>query len=292
MANDLPVTCLADVKAVLGEGPVWVPGEAALYWVDIKGPRIFRCAADGSGLTQWEPPLRVASLASRSGGGFVAGTEHGLARIDLAAGSFDIAFDPEPERTSNRFNDGKLDRAGNFWAGTMDDAEERATGALYRVDSGLGCTRADDGYKVTNGPAFSPDGRLLYHNDSARQVIYRFDHAQDGSLADKRIFAQFTGAEGFPDGMTVDSQGCLWVAFWDGWAIRRFDPDGGCMLTVPMPVARPTSCTFGGTALDQLFVTSASIGLDQKARAMQPYAGGLFVLKPGVAGIADIPFAG
>jgi xylono-1,5-lactonase len=285
-----PVQCIADVHAVLGEGPVWVPRESALFWLDIKGLKIFRLDVRGQ-LTEWRTPMRVGSLVPRKSGGFIGGTEEGIAVIDPEARRFDILFNPEEDRPRNRFNDGKLDRQGRFWAGTMDDAEREDSGTLYRIDDDLSCHAMDGGYRVTNGPAFSPDGKLIYHNDSARQLTYVFDLA-DGKLGERRIFLKFKEGEGFPDGMTVDSEGCLWIAFWDGWCVRRYSPSGEWLETVRMPVARPTSCAFGGLDLDQLYITSASIGLDEAALKMQPNAGGLFMVTPGVRGLGDVPFAG
>jgi sugar lactone lactonase YvrE len=292
MENGERAVCVADVRAVLGEGPVWVAREQALYWADIKGWRIFRRAFETGEVTSWEPPFRICSLAPREGGGFVAGAENGFAFIDPEAGRFDLHANPEPERPTNRFNDGKLDRAGRFWAGTMDDEEIEASGALYRLDGDLSWRRLDDGYRVTNGPAFGPGGRLMYHNDSARQLTYVFDLDEEGNASNRRIFAQFGGGEGYPDGMTVDAEGCLWIAFWDGWCLRRFAPDGELLGVVEVPVQRPTSCVFGGPALDHLFITSASIGLSQEELAGQPAAGGLFMMKPGVSGVADVLFPG
>jgi sugar lactone lactonase YvrE len=132
----------------------------------------------------------------------------------------------------------------------------------------------------------------MYHNDSARQVTYVFDLAADGIASNRRAFAQFHEGDGYPDGMTIDAEGCLWIAFWDGWCVRRLSPGGELLQTVEMPVARPTSCAFGGPQLDRLYVTSASIGLDERDLAMQPNAGGLFMLLPGVQGLADVPFRG
>jgi sugar lactone lactonase YvrE len=259
--------------------------------VDIKGRRIFRRSAEGA-LTEWATPLRVGSLAPREEGGFVAGTEHGFAFVDPEADRYDVLIDPERDRTTNRFNDGKLDRRGCFWAGTMDDEEKTATGALYRLCARLDPVRVDDGYKVTNGPAFSRDGRTMYHNDSALQITYAFDLDESGDASNRRVFARFGKGEGYPDGMTVDAEGCLWIAFWDGWCLRRLSPDGECIATVDVPVQRPTSCAFGGAGLGELFVTSARIGLDEAALADQPLAGGLFLLDPGVRGLADGAFAG
>ena len=267
-----------------------MPRESALFWLDIKGLKVFRLDVRGQ-LTAWPAPLRVGSLVPRKSGGFIAGTENGIAAIDPETGRFDILFNPEEDRPGNRFNDGKLDRQGRFWAGTMDDGEREDSGVLYRIDDDLSWHPMDRGYRVTNGPAFSPDGKLMYHNDSARQLTYVFDLA-DGQPGDRRIFLEFKEGEGFPDGMTVDSEGCLWIAFWDGWCVRRYSPSGEWLETVKMPVARPTSCAFGGLDLDQLYITSASIGLDEAAREMQPNAGGLFMVTPGVRGLGDAPFAG
>jgi D-xylonolactonase len=283
--------CVADVHAVLGEGPVWVRRESALFWVDIKGLKIFRLDVRGK-LTEWPTPMRVGSLAPRKSGGFIGGTEDGIAAIDSEAGRFDILFNPEEDRPGNRFNDGKLDRQGRFWAGTMDDAEKAATGSLYRIDADLGCTWIDGHYHVTNGPAFSPDGRRMYHNDSVLRITYAYDLDGDGNATGRRPFLKFGEEDGHPDGMTVGAEGCLWVCFWDGWCVRRFSPDGELLHRLDMPVARPTSCAFGGPDLDRLYISSASIHLDEAALAMQPNAGGLFMVSPGVRGLADVPFAG
>ena len=290
MAAESPVKCVADVHAVLGEGPVWVARESALFWLDIKGLKVFRLDLRGQ-LTEWPAPFRVGSIVPRKSGGFIGGTEDGIAAIDPEAGKFDILFNPEEDRPGNRFNDGKLDRQGRFWAGTMDDGEREDSGTLYRIDDDLSWHSMDGGYRVTNGPAFSPDGKVMYHNDSARQLTYVFD-LRDGQLGERRIFLQFKEGEGFPDGMTVDAEGCLWIAFWDGWCVRRYSPSAEWLATVKLPVARPTSCAFGGLDFDQLYITSASIGLDEAARQMQPNAGGLFMITPGVRGLQDAPFAG
>jgi sugar lactone lactonase YvrE len=285
------VHCVADVQAVLGEGPVWVAREGALYWVDIKGCKIVRRGEDGQ-RSEWPTPMRVGSLAPRAGSGFIAGTDEGVAEIDLNSGRFELVARPEADLPRNRFNDGKVDRAGRFWAGTMDDREQDASGTLYRIERGLKLTAVDTGYRVTNGPAFSPAGDIMYHNDSARQVTYAFDLDGEGNASNRRTFLQFGAGDGFPDGMTVDAEGCLWIAFWDGGCIRRFAPSGERLRTVRMPVTRPTSCAFGGPDFDRLYVTSARIDLDEKALEMQPKAGGLFMVDAGVRGIAEIPFGG
>ena len=290
MTTDSTVQCVADVHAVLGEGPVWVSRERALYWVDINGRKIFRLT-DTREASEWPTPFRVGSIAPRAGGGFIAGTDEGIAAIDLDGGKFEVVARPEANLPGNRFNDGKVDRRGRFWAGTMDDAERQDSGTLYCFDDGLNGSAVDRGYRVTNGPAFSPSGDRMYHNDSARQVTYVFD-LEGGAAANRRTLIKFREGDGFPDGMTVDSDGCLWIAFWDGGCVRRFSADGEWLETVEMPVSRPTSCAFGGSDLDRLYVTSASRDLDSEALTMQPKAGGLFMLVPGVRGLPDLPFAG
>lgn len=291
MNAESSVQCVADVHAVLGEGPVWVARETALYWLDIKGLKIFRLSDDGQ-FEEWATPLRVGSLAPRKSGGFIGGTEGGIAFIDPAADRFELVAKPEENLPDNRFNDGKVDRRGRFWAGSMDDTEQHSTGTLYCVGPDLSWEAVDGEYKVTNGPAFSPSGDIMYHNDSARQVVYAFDMDSSGRPGGRRVFMQFGPGDGYPDGMTVDAEGCLWIAFWDGWAVRRYSPGGDWLQTVRMPVARPTSCAFGGRDLDRLYITSASIGLDESALQMQPNAGGLFMITPDVRGLADAPFAG
>jgi sugar lactone lactonase YvrE len=291
MNAESTVKCIADVRAVLGEGPVWVAREAALYWVDIKGRKIFRIDEQGE-RREWATPMRVGSLAPRASGGFIGGTDEGIAEIDLHAERFTIIDNPEAHLPDNRFNDGKVDRSGRFWAGTMDDTEKNSTGTLYRVAADLSATAIDQGYKVTNGPAFSPSGDIMYHNDSARQVTYAFDLDAEGNASNRRVFARYGEGDGYPDGMTVDAEGCLWIAFWDGWCVRRYSPAGECIAKLDVPVSKPTSCAFGGADLDQLYITSASIGLDERDLATQPQAGGLFVAAPGVTGVSELPFAG
>jgi xylono-1,5-lactonase len=281
--------CVADVRATLGEGPVWVGAEAALYWVDIVEGRLFRLA---SGQTEDIPLTRpLCSIVPRMGGGYIGGSLDGLVSV-----SRDFAITPlvhpEPDLPDNRFNDGKVDRAGRFWAGTMDRTERSASGSLYRLDASLACTRFDEGYTVTNGPAFSRDGRTMYHTDSGRQTIYALDLDADGNAANRRVFARFGDGDGYPDGMTVDADDCLWVAFWDGWCIRRLSPEGQRLAEIATPVQRPTSCAFGGERLDELYITSARRDLSPADLERQPLAGGLFRFQPGVCGIAELPFAG
>ena len=284
------VRCLVEGDAQLGEGPVWVEREDALYWVDIVTSRIFRWLARSGETTCWHPPFQVASLAPVAGGGFIAGTARGFAFVDPASERYEVIARPAAEPAGNRFNDGKLDRSGRFWAGTMDDAEQEATGALYRFEPAAEPRLIEGGYRVTNGPAFDLAGHRMYHTDTARQSISMFDLGEDGEVANKRLFARFEPSQGYPDGMTIDGEDCLWVAFWDGWCLRRFSPDGEQIAEVPLPVGRPTSCVFGGADLATLFITTARVKLSDGDLAGQPLAGSIFALESGVRGVADTLF--
>ena len=290
--RSLPVEHLANCANLLGEGPSWSSAEGALYWVDIRQPALWRMQWPSGAVTTWTPPCRVTAVAPRAAGGLVAACDLGFAFIDMDEGSLQPIGDPEAHLPGNRFNDGATDHRGAFWAGTMDDAEERESGSLYRLDPSLRWTKLDGAYRIANGPAFSPDGATIYHSDSALRRIYRLTLRADGSLGSRHTFLQFHEADGYPDGMTTDAEGCLWVAFWDGWCVRRFASDGAPLERIDLPVQRPTSCTFGGPAADRLFITSARYGLSSPSLATQPLAGDLFVARPKVAGTSHTPFAG
>ncbi len=284
-------TCLWPLACKLGEGPVWVARDAALWSVDIEAPAVHRLDPASGERFSWIPPCRIGSLAPRASGGFVAGTERGFAHVDPVAGIFELLTDPEADRPGNRFNDGKVDPAGRFWGGTMDDAKRAASGALYRLDADLQATRVEDGFRITNGPAFSPDGRTMYHTDTLRRTTWAYDLATDGAVSNKRVFAAWPEGFGNPDGMTVDAQGYLWVAFWGGACVRRVAPDATVVGDHPLPCSNVTSMSFGGPNLDRLFVTSARQGLDADALAAQPLAGGLFEIDArGVRGVAGVEF--
>jgi len=282
--------CIADVRATLGEGPVWVEREQALYWVDIPERTLFRWS-EADGLATHELPAHLCSLAPRAGGGFIGAGYDGFLEIG-ADFALTPLVNPEPDLPGNRFNDGKVDRRGRFWAGTMDRAEGEDSGSLYRLDPDRSWSRIDGGYRVTNGPAFSLDERILYHTDSARQRVYAFNLAEDGSASNRRVFLQFGEGDGYPDGMTIDADDCLWIAFWAGWCIRRFSPSGEQLAEIAVSAQQVTSVAFGGPELDRLYITSARRGLTDEQLANQPQAGGLFMTVPGVKGVAEPLFAG
>jgi sugar lactone lactonase YvrE len=201
----------------------------------------------------------------------------GFARLTIENGEARIAplADPEKDVPGNRFNDGKADPLGGFWAGTMDDSEKSVTGAWWRLAPDGAVTKIDTGYHVTNGPAFDPVRGRVFLTDSAKQTVFVAD-TDGASISNKRVFLQFSEGDGYPDGMEIDNEGCLWIAFWDGWVVRRFSPEGGLLTGVKLPVPRPTSIAFAG---DKLFVTSASVGLDEAAKKNAPLSGGLFCIE-------------
>lgn len=276
-------TCVWPAGCELGEGPVWVAREAALWFVDIERPCLHRFDPATGARSSFKPPWRVGSMAPRHGGGFIAGTEAGFALIDPVAGRWDLLDHPEGHLPENRFNDGKVDPAGRFWAGTMDDRKQADTGTLYRVDPDLRWTAIDDGYGITNGPAFSPDGQRMYHSDTRARTTFVFDLHADGCAHGKRVFAHWPTDFGHPDGMTVDSEGCLWVAFWGGSCVRRVSPSGEVLAKHRVPAPHVTSCAFGGAALDRLFVTTARQGMSADALEVDPLSGGLFEIDAGGA---------
>ncbi|MFT3727927.1 MAG: SMP-30/gluconolactonase/LRE family protein [Terricaulis sp.] len=287
-APDLAWRCVWRAETLLGEGPIYDRRDNALYFVDIKRPRLNRFALDQNRCSSWEMPEPIGWVAPRANEkGFVAGFKSGFALLDLDPFAITAIGAPEPERPGNRLNDAKVDHQGRLWAGSMDDDERAQSGALYRLDADFSWRRMDDGYGVANGPAFSPAGDILYHADSAKRIIYSFALSADGALGPRRTFVQFPDDWGYPDGMTTDAQGGLWVAHWDGGRISRFHPDGALDRSIALPVSRPTSCAFASDRLERLFVTSARLGCEH-----EPLAGGLFELDVGATGSAVAAFAG
>ena len=284
--------CIWQARALLGEGPVWDVRDNALYWVDIKAPSLHRYVPASGAKQTWPMPEPIGCVAPRRRGGFVAALKSGFAFLDPDHGRLEPIENPEPHLPDNRFNDGKCDAQGRFWAGSMDDREREKTGWLYRLNPDLSWQRMDGGYICTNGPAFSPDGKTAYHTDTLGRTIYAFDLSEVGDLANKRVFAHIAETDGFPDGMSVDADGGVWVCHWGGWRVTRFTPCGIVDRTIALPVAQVTSCAFGGPDFATLFITTAAIGLDEAALRGQALAGGVFAIQPGVRGLPAPQFAG
>jgi len=237
----MDVRCVVPAGAVLGEGALWDIVEQALYWVDIKGRRVHRYDPGADHDQPWPVAEDVGSLAVRAGGGLVLALRSGFHFFDPQTGRTTPAAEPEPERVENRFNDGKTDRQGRFWAGSMHDPETRPTGGLYRLDADLSCRRLIDGIVVSNALCWSPEGRTMYHTDTPTRIVsaWDFDPAS-GDIANRRAFVRVPDSEGYPDGATVDADGFVWIAHWDGWRVTRYDPAGRVARVVNLSVQRPT----------------------------------------------------
>jgi xylono-1,5-lactonase len=268
-----------DTRDSLGEGTLWSARENALYWVDILAPALNRLSLADGVLRRWDMPEPLGWVAERQAGGLLGGFQSGFARITLDPLAIQPVGDPEPQFSGNRMNDGKADRHGAVWCGTMDMAEEEARGSLYRLAPDGSWQVMDGGYMVPNGPAFSPCGRWLYHSDTALRTIYRFALTGEG-LGEREVFIRFADADGYPDGMTADAEGFLWVAHWNGARISRFAPDGTLDRAIPLPAKRITNIAFAGEGLDRMFVTSAATGLPESE-----YDGALFEVTSGATGI-------
>jgi sugar lactone lactonase YvrE len=268
-------------EAELGEGPCWHAELEALIWVDILRREVHLSTPDDDRVYR-TPEYPGAAVPRRDGGLLLA--MGGFATLDLDSGqTSDIArlpLDPDV-----RMNDGKCDPAGRFWAGTMelDGAPER--GALYRLDGPGAARRMVEPVTISNGLGWSPDGDWMYFIDTATKTVRRYAFDVGGELGRPSVLVDTGTHTGSPDGMTVDAEGNLWVAFWDGAAVRCYSPAGKLLAEVSLPVLRPTSCTFAGPDLSHLIVTTARDGLTESELRDQPLAGSILVLEPGVAGL-------
>ena len=274
-----------DVAAALGEGPVWVERDHALWFTDIKGRKVHRYDPSGGGRMTWVAPEQVGFVLPARDGGFIAGLMSGLHRFDESTGRFTLIAEIEPERPNNRLNDAVVDPAGRLWFGTMDNGESAKTGAFYRFERGAVAPTGLDGIAITNGPAFSPDGRILYFVDTREGRIVSADVGEDGSLGPSRPFARIDPAEGFPDGPTVDSEGFVWIGLYAGWEARRYSPAGELVMRVRFPVANITKIAFGGDDLRTVYATTARQMLTVAEIGLQPRAGDLFEFRVDVPGL-------
>lgn len=277
---------------ILGEGPAWDARDAVLWWVDIVASKL-RCLDPASQqVRSWILPEPAGSVTPAESGELLLAVRPGFARFDPLTGQFAMLVCPEPERTGNRFNDGKCDRQGRFVAGSMHENDLDRTGALYRFDPDGSAHRLIDGIGIPNSLAWSPDGATMFFAETLDRSIFVFDYdIPTGAVSNRRLFARVP-APGYPDGSTVDAEGFLWNAEFNGWRVVRYAPDGSVDRVVEMPVASPTCCAFGGAELDTLYVTSASRDVSVDELSQQPGAGGLFAVDVGVAGIPEKRFAG
>ncbi len=273
------------VEALLGEGPVWVERDAALWFTDIKGRKIHRYDPVSGNRSSWDSPEQVGFVLPAAGGEFIAGLQSGLHRFDPATGQFDLQAVVEPDLPSNRLNDGVVDPAGRLWFGTMDDGERTRSGAFYSYRAGVLTRSSVEGIAITNGPAVSPDGSTLYWVDTVRGTISACQIGDDGQLGDPRLVVRIPGEEGHPDGPTVDSEGCIWISLYAGWEARRYSPAGDLIERVRFPVANITKMALGGPDLRTAYATTARQKLSPDEIAPQPDIGNLFEFDVDVPGV-------
>ena len=287
---------IAALKNQTGEGPLWSPAEKALYWVDIPGHAFYRLDSSSGQHQKFEMGFSIGAIGFAESGRLVMATKRGFALFDLTTQHLTWLGDPKGDKSYLRFNDGKVDRQGRFWAGTMfEEPSEDKTGAgcLYRLDPAGSIHLMEQGLFISNGIGWSPDNRTMYLTASTPQVLYAYDFDPvTGNISRRRPFVQYPATEGaaVPDGLTVDSEGYIWSASWGGWKVMRYDPQGHKVAEIKLPTQCPSSCAFGGADLNELYITSATSGLNTSEQAAQPFAGELFRVKVAAKGLLEPKF--
>src|SRR5258706_6571569 len=288
--------CVWPAGAALGEGTCWSVRKQALYWVDILGCKLYRYLPQQDRREEWTFDTTVSAVAERApASGLAVTLRRGLAFFDPESAELQRGHEPEREPISNRFNDGKCDAQGRFWAGTMDFDCRAPTGALYRFDrNGRGTLVFDAHFPVTNGPTWSRDGRTMYFTDTAKRQIHAFDFDPlAGVLGNQREWLRFGAEDGYPDGMTTDALGRVWIAHWGGACVSCRDPDSANELArIALPASQVTNVAFGGPQLTTMYITTARSGLSEAQRANEPLAGGLFAVETEPVGLPANQFAG
>ncbi len=291
---ELPVRALGDARTSVGENPLFDARTNRLYWIDVREtPAIHALDLASGAERRWPLKEDIGSIALTRGNQLVAGLRSGFAFFEPTKGTWSAIADPEADLPGNRMNDGKCDPAGRFWCTSMNPESGLSEGSLYVLEPDLSHRRVHGGYFTPNGVAWSLDGTTMYIADTRRGAIFAFPFdAARGAVGERRIFADLGAMPGGPDGATVDAQGGLWSAQFDGACLVRYDADGRMDRVVRLPVSKPTSCTFGGPGYRELYVTTATRGLDASARAAQPLAGHVLVVDVGVQGLPPVPFEG
>lgn len=292
----MKIEVVVDVKTTLGEGPLWDVEQERLYWIDSFDGRVFRATADGREIRSWDVPMKIGSMALRKdGSGAVVSLQRGFHLLDFATGDVTLIHDPEPDRPMNRLNDGKVDRRGRFFAGSMDTMEEGPSGGLYRLDPDFSVMKIDSGIICSNGPCWSPDDRTFYFADTWTGEIWAYDYdIATGAATNRRTFTRVdTSKGGAADGSTVDAEGYLWNALVYDGRLVRYAPDGSIDRIIDMPVKKITSVMFGGPKLDILYVTSMAKPPLPRFPGDGVLRGSLFAITGlGVTGVPEPRFGG
>ncbi|MEO1349784.1 MAG: SMP-30/gluconolactonase/LRE family protein [Cyanobacteria bacterium J06635_15] len=285
-----PIKNMLHARARLGEGPIWDDQQQRLFWVDIYNHRLHKFDLATHQDTFWEFEDLVTGLALIDAENLVLAQRDGLSQLHLPTQRLTFLIDLESDQPDNRLNDLKCDRRGRLWVGLMNNHEEPKA-KLYRYDPDGSLRVMETELSISNGLGWSPDDTTFYLTDSPAQKIYAYDFDLDsGQIHDRRVLIDLTSESFFPDGLTIDAEGCIWSAMWDGWCVIRFDAQGKELMRVPMPVQRPTSCTFGGPDLKELWITSAAVGLNQSEIQKGFYAGDLFCVGTDVVGSPNHTF--
>ncbi len=292
MNHDL--TLLVDIRAQVGEGPIWDAETKLLYWVDILSNMLYAYNPATGENRGYNVGQHVGTVVPRASGGLMLALYNGFAAFDPDSGKLTLIADPEADLPDNRFNDGKCDPAGRFWAGSMAYANQSTQGSLYRLDTDLTVHKMLGDIAISNGIVWSLDNKTMYYIDSNAYNVRAFDYdLASGNLANERVVVRVAKNMGLPDGMAIDSEGMLWVGHFGGSCVRRWNPNSGAVLDqIDLPAANITACAFGGDDLSTLYITSAAVGLDAAALAHTPQAGSLFRANPGVKGAPTFAFAG
>ncbi|MCW3078827.1 SMP-30/gluconolactonase/LRE family protein [Segetibacter sp.] len=278
--DSIHIETVVNHQCILGEGPVWDQKRNRILWLDISEGHIHQFTAATNSFKTFSVGEMVGAIAL-SGQRLIAVTENGFSFIDLENEAIENIIDPEQHIAGNRFNDGKCDPMGRFWAGTLPLTEDHPGGSVYTLHSDLTVDKKIENVSISNGMAWSLDQRTFYFIDSPtlQVVAYNYDN-NTGAISDRRVVINMDVSEGFPDGMTIDTEGMLWIAHWGGWKVARWDPNTGKrILQIDLPVSQVTSCTFGGENFDDLYITSASIRLTNEQLQKEPLAGSLFVIR-------------
>ena len=282
-------------RSVLGESPVWSVAEQALYWVDVLNPRIHRFDPSTGTHDSWLVETEIGSIGLASGNHLIVGLRMGFACYDLGSSEIEIIADPEGDGryNANRLNDGKVDRAGRYWCGSMQDPGHEPVGTLYRMDTDRTVHSMVGGIRVPNALCWSPDNRIMYFADSFAGCMWAYDFdLVTGSIENRRVFAQTSDDGGHQDGATVDADGCVWNAHIFAGRVVRYDPHGQIEREIKVPTPQVTSCAFGGPDLNTLYITTASMRMNREDLVTDPLAGSLFAVQTDVCGLPEPSFGG
>lgn len=292
----LTVDCVVQGADILGETPRWCERSARLWWVDVRRPALqsYDPVSGRHAAIRLHPDLVTGAIALREAGGFLLATAAGLCLFDPASGQPPVFLaHPESGKPGMRLNDGRCDRRGRFWVGSMHDTQRVPVGTLYRLDAAHRCQAMLTDFVLPNALCWSPDDRTLYFADTHQQLVWAFDYDIDaGAISNRRVFKDWTHQIGRPDGATVDVDGCVWLCMVASGELVRLTPAGAVDRVIRLPVTHPTCPAFGGSGLDTLFITTHSQRLSPEAHAREPLAGALLAVRPGIQGLPEARYAG